>query len=101
MNEPPKQPLQWIAASRRPLSFIVGLVPLSEKCLARAEGASGFLQSQPEASRRWRCYSLLTYRSGYARRSRLASVPGDPSKVYLLFPDRPLASRDRRHSRCM
>ena len=39
--------------------------------------------------RRWRCYSLLTYRSGYARRSRLASVPGDPSKVYLLFPDRP------------
>ena len=36
-----------------------------------------------------RCYSLLTYRSGYARRSRLASVPGDPSKVYLLFPDRP------------
>ena len=41
--------------------------------------------------RRWRCYSLLTYRNGYARRSRLASVPGDPSKVYLLFPDRPLA----------
>ena len=41
--------------------------------------------------RRWRCYSLLTYRSGYARRSRLASVPGDPSKVHLLFPDRPLA----------
>ena len=43
--------------------------------------------------RRWRCYSLLTYRSGYARRSRLASVPGDPSKVHLLFPDRPLGRR--------
>ncbi len=25
---------------------------------------------------RWRCYSLLTYRSGYARRSRLASATG-------------------------
>ena len=41
--------------------------------------------------RRWG-YSLLTYGSGYARRSRLASVPGDSSKVYLLFPDRPLDS---------
>ena len=39
---------------------------------------------------RCRCYSLLTYRSGYARRSRLASVPGDPSKVHRLLPDRPL-----------
>ena len=28
-------------------------------------------------------------RSGYARRSRLASVPGDHSKVYRLLPDRP------------
>ena len=46
MNEPPNQSLQWIAASRRPLSFIVGLSPLPEKCLARVEGASGFLQSQ-------------------------------------------------------
>ena len=27
--------------------------------------------------------------AGMRRRSRLASVPGDPSKVYLLFPDRP------------
>ena len=25
---------------------------------------------------RWRCCSLLTYRTGYARRSRLASGPG-------------------------
>jgi hypothetical protein len=25
MNEPPNQSLQWIAASRRPLSFIVGM----------------------------------------------------------------------------
>ena len=27
----------------------------------------------------------LPYRSGYTRRFRLASVPGDPSKVYLLY----------------
>ncbi len=38
---------------------------------------------------RWRCCSLPKYRSAYVRRSRLASAPGDPSKVYRLFPYRP------------
>jgi len=42
------------------------------------------------AEARWLRCSLLTYHTGYARRSRLASWPGGLSKVQTLFIDRPL-----------
>ena len=43
---------------------------------------------------RWLRCSLLTYHTGYARRSRLASGPGGRSKVQTLFIDRPLPLRE-------
>ena len=54
---------------------------------ASAVGADGRRRDAGVVTR-----SLHTAQRGYARRSRLASVPGDPSKVYRLLPDRPLQS---------
>src|SRR5438034_1835312 len=41
-------------------------------------------------SSRWLCCSLLTYRPGIARRSRLASGPGRPAQNVKLFLREPL-----------
>src|SRR5207247_6323353 len=46
---------------------------------------------------RWRCCSLLTYRTGYARRSRLASGPGGLQQNVKLFLREPLATDSQSH----